>query len=97
MSAYAAIDLGATSGRVAVGSIVDGKITFDVVHRFLNEPIMDDEQGLLWNWTELQNEVLIGLAKAQEKYDLTSVGVDTWAVDYQLIKKDGDLNPRVFS
>lgn len=97
MSAYAAIDLGATSGRVAVGSVVAGAITFEVVHRFLNEPFMDPEHGLLWNWSELQREVLIGLAKAQEKYDLTSVGVDTWAVDYQLIKKGGDLNPRVFS
>ena len=90
MSAYAAIDLGATSGRVAVGSVVDGAITFEVVHRFLNEPFMDPEHGLLWNWSELQREVLIGLHKAKEKYDLTSVGVDTWAVDYQLIKKGGE-------
>jgi rhamnulokinase len=97
MSAYAAIDLGATSGRVAVGSIVDGAITFEIVHRFLNEPLMDPEHGLLWNWAELQREVLIGLHKANEKYDLTSVGVDTWAVDYQIIEKSGNLNPRVFS
>ena len=97
MSAYAAIDLGATSGRVAVGSIVDGAITFEIVHRFLNEPLMDPEHGLLWNWAELQHEVLIGLHKANEKYDLTSVGVDTWAVDYQIIEKSGNLNPRVFS
>jgi len=97
MSAYAAIDLGATSGRVAVGSIVDGAITFEIVHRFLNEPLMDPEHGLLWNWAELQREVLIGLYKANEKYDLTSVGVDTWAVDYQIIEKSGNLNPRVFS
>jgi rhamnulokinase len=97
MSAYAAIDLGATSGRVAVGSVVDGAITFEIVHRFLNEPFTDPEHGLLWNWTELQREVLIGLHKAKEKYDLTSVGVDTWAVDYQIIEKNGDLNPRVYS
>ena len=63
MASYAAIDLGATSGRVAVATISNGKISHEIIHRFPNEPINDPEHGLLWNWSQLQQEVLIGLAK----------------------------------
>jgi rhamnulokinase len=97
MASYAAIDLGATSGRVAVGTISDGKISFEVVHRFANDPINDPDDGLLWNWSKLQEEVLTGLRLAIKKYVLTSVAVDSWGVDYQLLNKDGSLNPRVYS
>jgi rhamnulokinase len=97
MASYAAIDLGATSGRVAVGTISDGKISFEVIHRFTNDPIDDPVDGLLWNWSRLQEEVLVGLNMAVQKYDLTSVAVDSWAVDYQLLNGDGSLNKRVFS
>jgi len=97
MASYAAIDLGATSGRVAVGTISDGKISFEIIHRFTNDPINDPRDGLLWNWSKLQEEVLIGLKMAVKKYVLTSAAVDSWGVDYQLLGKDGSLNPRVFS
>jgi len=97
MASYAAIDLGATSGRVAVGTISDGKISFEIIHRFSNDPIDDPVDGLLWNWAKLQEEVLIGLKMAVKKYVLTSVAVDSWGVDYQLLGKDGSLNSRVFS
>jgi len=97
MASYAAIDLGATSGRVAVGTISDGKISFEVIHRFTNDPIDDPVDGLLWNWAKLQAEVLTGLNMAVNKYDLTSVAVDSWGVDYQLLNGDGSLNKRVFS
>lgn len=97
MASYAAIDLGATSGRVAVGTISDGKISFEIIHRFSNDPIDDPADGLLWNWSKLQEEVLIGLKMALKKYVLTSAAVDSWGVDYQLLGKDGSLNPRVFS
>ena len=97
MASYAAIDLGATSGRVAVGTISDGKISFEVIHRFTNDPIDDPVDGLLWNWSKLQEEVLVGLNMAAKKYPLTSVAVDSWGVDYQLLNSDGSLNKRVFS
>ncbi len=97
MASYAAIDLGATSGRVAVGTISDGKISFEIIHRFSNDPINNPVDGLLWNWSKLQEEVLIGLKMAVKKYVLTSAAVDSWGVDYQLLGKDGSLNSRVFS
>ena len=75
MASYAAIDLGATSGRVAVGTISNGKISFEIIHRFTNDPINDPENGLLWNWSKLQEEVIIGLKMAVRKYTLTSVAM----------------------
>ena len=97
MASYAAIDLGATSGRVAVGTISAGKISYEIVHRFSNEPIKDPIHGLLWDWNKLREEVLIGLRLTTKKYLLTSIAVDSWGVDYQLINKDGSLDSRVFS
>ena len=97
MASYAAVDLGATSGRVAVGTVSGGKISFEVIHRFNNEPIMDPVHGLLWDWVKIQEEVLIGLRLTIKKYILTSIGVDSWGVDYQLIDLDGKLIDRVFS
>jgi rhamnulokinase len=89
MASYAAIDLGATSGRVAVGTISREKLSFEIVHRFSNDPINDPENGLLWDWAKLREEVLMGLKLAVKNYVLTSVAVDSWAVDYQLLNNDG--------
>ena len=97
MASYAAIDLGATTGRVAAGTVANGKITFEVIHRFSNVPINHPEKGLMWDWAMIQKEVLIGLKLAIRQYVFTSVAVDSWGVDYQLIKSDGELDYDVYS
>jgi rhamnulokinase len=97
MASYAAIDLGATSGRVAVGTISGDSISIEVVHRFTNDPIDDPKEGLLWNWKKLQTEVLFGLNMAVLKYPISSVAIDSWGVDYQLVNEDLSLNEKVFS
>jgi rhamnulokinase len=97
MASYAAIDLGATSGRIAVGTITDGAISVDVIHRFTNDPIEDAEDGLLWDWAKVKKEILFGLNMATLKYAITSIAVDSWGVDYQLINDDRLLNPKVYS
>lgn len=97
MASYAAIDLGATSGRVAVGTITGDTISIEIVHRFTNDPIDDPTAGLLWNWKNLQTEVLFGLNMAVLKYPIKSIAIDSWGVDYQLINNDLSLNEKVFS
>ena len=97
MASYAAIDLGASSGRVAVGTVANGKITFEVIHRFSNDPMDHPVSGLMWDWAMIQKEVLTGLKLAIRKYVLTSVAVDSWGVDYQMIKADGELDSSVYS
>jgi rhamnulokinase len=83
--AYAAIDLGATSGRVVTGRLQDDRMALEEVHRFHNRPVRLPD-GLRWNLLHLFTEALEGLRRAGP---LAGVGVDTWAVDYALLDADG--------
>ena len=83
--AYAAIDLGATSGRVVTGRLDGERITLEEVHRFHNRPVRLPD-GLRWNLLHLFTEALEGLRRAGP---LAGVGVDTWAVDYALLDGAG--------
>jgi rhamnulokinase len=81
---YAAVDLGATSGRVVTGSLHEGHVELEEVHRFDNRPVRLPD-GLRWNVLHLFTETLAGLRRAGE---LAGVGVDTWGVDYALLDRD---------
>ena len=88
--AVAAVDLGATSGRVIVGRLADGRVDLTTVHRFPNTPVATPD-GLHWNILELYRNVLDGLAVAlTQDSSLSSVAVDAWAVDYALLR-DGRM------
>ena len=91
MPAFAAVDLGATSGRVTRGEIVDGRFVLNEVHRFVHEPVDAGSGGLLWQWDEIVNEVKIGLKKAMDLGPLDSAGIDSWAVDYGFLTSDDQL------
>ena len=82
---YAAIDLGATSGRVVAGSLRDGRVELEEVHRFPNRPVRLPD-GLRWNLLRLFTEALEGLRRAGR---VDGVGVDTWGVDYALLDDRG--------
>jgi rhamnulokinase len=85
--AFAAVDLGAESGRVVVGRLEDGRVELEVVHRFANRPV-ELPDGLRWNLLHLFTETLDGLCKAAERADIRSIGVDAWGVDYALLDDD---------
>ncbi len=86
----AAVDLGATSGRVIVGGIDGGRLRMRTVHRFPNTPV-ETPDGLHWNILELYRNTVEGLTTAaREETDLVSVAVDAWAVDYALLR-DGRM------
>ncbi|MDQ0866690.1 rhamnulokinase [Arthrobacter globiformis] len=102
---FAAVDIGASSGRVILGRIsTDGgpaRATLDVVHRFPNAVVQSDG-GLRWGFDALFAEVLTGLAAAgkaaaERGETITSIGIDTWAVDYGLVTKDGELTAQPYS
>lgn len=85
----AAVDLGATSGRVIVGSWSGKKLATKEVHRFPNQ-FRSLAGHDYWDVPYLWSEVQKGLVEAKRQYpDLASVGVDTWAVDYVLVDKTG--------
>lgn len=87
--AYAAVDIGAESGRVVIGRLRDGRVELEEAHRFANRPVRLPD-GLHWNLLHLFTESLLGLAAAREQaVRLRGVGVDTWAVDYALLDGAG--------
>jgi rhamnulokinase len=94
--AVAAVDLGATSGRVMVGRVDREGVRLRPVARFANDPVTVPEGGagrlgLHWDVLGLWRSVTAGLAAAvRDEPDLRSVGVDSWAVDYALLR-DGRL------
>ena len=82
----AAVDLGATSGRVVLARVGPDELHVETVHRFDNEPVRTPD-GLHWNLLELYRQVLVGLRVALERAPrLLSVGIDSWAVDYGLVE-----------
>ncbi|GAB2572996.1 rhamnulokinase [Microlunatus antarcticus] len=88
---HAAIDIGASSGRVVAGVVDDGRVELHTVHRFANGAVRDGDR-LRWDLSGLFAEVLVGLTRLGEAFaDVTSIGVDTWAVDYGLLDTDGRL------
>ena len=97
MSSFAAIDLGATSGRVAVGTVVDGAISYEIIHRFPNGARESDSGSFVWDWNELITQIKTGLVKAAAKYSLRSIGVDTWAVDYILVNSQNHITSPTYS
>jgi rhamnulokinase len=88
--AVAAIDLGATSGRVMVGHVGPNELRLEPVHRFANGPL-ERPDGLHWDATGLFRSVLTGLKGAASAAPL-SIGVDSWAVDYALLAGDRMLH-----
>lgn len=102
---FAAVDIGASSGRVIVGSVVDGAADLQVVHRFPNgvtEVATEAGTSLHWDFPELFEQVLQGLAAAAAHAaaagsSIISIGIDTWAVDYGLVDADGALEGLPFS
>jgi rhamnulokinase len=83
--AYAAIDLGASSGRVVAGRFDGGRVGLEELSRFPNRPVALPD-GLRWNLLHLFTESLDGLRRAGP---LRGVGVDAWGVDYALLDGDG--------
>lgn len=82
----AAVDLGATSGRVMVGHVGPGALALESVARFPNGPV-STPGGWRWGFSTLLENVEDGLAAAVRAHpDVASVGIDAWAVDYGLVR-----------
>jgi rhamnulokinase len=91
MSDYLAVDLGAESGRVMLGSLAAGKLALDELHRFPNQPV-HLPTGMYWDAFRLFHEIVEGLRVAgQRKLEPKGIGVDTWGVDFGLVAADGGL------
>ena len=91
MTRILAIDLGAESGRGVIGTLSDDrKLSLNVIHRFPNGPVKIG-QTLYWNTTGLIQEIRNAIRIAAEDGGFSSVGIDTWGVDFALIGTSGTL------
>jgi rhamnulokinase len=90
MSALVAVDLGAQSGRVALGRFDGRRLSVEEVHRFPNVPVR--LHGTLhWDVLRLYADVLDGLRAASGRTAVDSVAVDSWGVDFGLVDRAGRL------
>jgi rhamnulokinase len=88
--AVAAVELGASAGRVMAGRAGPGLLELREAHRFPNLPV--SAGGTLhWDILSLYREVLDGLRAAAEGGELASAGIDSWGVDYGLLDSGGAL------
>lgn len=91
MAVMAAVDLGAQSGRVAVGRFDGERLSVTQVHRFPNQPVRTGGT-LQWDILGLYRDVLDGLrAAGREAGRIDAVGVDSWGVDFGLVDRKGRL------
>jgi rhamnulokinase len=86
-SHYLAIDLGAESGRVMLGTLWDGRLTLEELHRFANRAVVI-KNSRRWDLLHLYAEIVEGLRKAGARnLPIRSLSTDSWGVDYVLTKK----------
>ena len=96
MNRFLAIDLGAESGRAILGTLADGRLVLEELHRFPNTPVRLPP-GLYWDALHLFQEICHALSLCgSRQIRLDGIGIDTWGVDFGLIGPDGALidNPR---
>ncbi|MGH8923357.1 MAG: rhamnulokinase [Acidimicrobiia bacterium] len=85
-----AVDLGATSVRVAAVDLDRPVPQIDIVHRWAHGPVRTGE-SLRWNWSRIVTEVKRGIDRGLMAGPVASIGIDGWGVDYGLIDERGDL------
>jgi rhamnulokinase len=96
MGHYLAFDLGAESGRAICGTLRDGTLAVEELHRFPNEPVRT-AGALSWDIERLWGELQRGIHIANQRdFRPDGIGVDAWGVDYGLLDRSGRLleNPR---
>jgi len=93
MKYYLAIDVGASSGRHITGWRENGELKTDEVYRFAND-IKKQDGRLTWDIEKIFAQVMAGLFAAFKKYpDIESLSIDTWGVDYVLLRGDKPVLP----
>jgi rhamnulokinase len=86
---FAAVDLGASSGRVVNVHLDREGLRLDVVSRFPTPMSTLDDGEPAWDVAAIVDEVVAGLRRATSRADVASVAIDSWAVDYGLLDADG--------
>lgn len=88
---FFAVDIGASSGRTMLGVLEDGVLSLSELTRFVN-PLVEVNGHFHWNILSLYSSILEGLKKASASgVALSSIGIDTWGVDFAAIDENDQL------
>ena len=92
MKSYIAVDLGAESGRIMLGTLSNDKVQLQEIYRFENGPVSEGN-SLRWDYKRIFSEIKTGISQAvhQSPYEVLGIGVDSWGVDFGLIDRLGQL------
>ena len=86
-----AVDLGASSVRVAAIDLDARPIEPHIIARFEHAPVRHDDGSLRWDWAGIVARVTAALDQGLALGPVASIGVDAWGVDYGLLGEDGAL------
>ena len=90
---YLAIDIGASSGRHIVGWRENGQLQTKEVYRFPNG-VKEEAGHLVWDMEALLREVKQGIRAAEAEFpEIESLSIDTWGVDYVLLRENQEVLP----
>ncbi|MCE3201404.1 rhamnulokinase [Paenibacillus sonchi] len=97
MNKHIAVDIGASSGRLVLGTLQEGKLSLEEIHRFSNG-FTERDGSCFWDIDYLLDQIIVGLrqAKALGITECT-LGIDTWAVDYVLLDSAGSRIQEVYA
>jgi len=92
MKKMLSFDFGASSGRAILGTLENGVLITEEMHRFSNDPV---EVGGVFHWDVLRlfYEIKQGILKCVNAghTDISSIGIDTWGVDVGFLDDKGRL------
>ncbi|MCL9773944.1 rhamnulokinase [Vibrio methylphosphonaticus] len=90
MKKVVAVDIGASSGRVMLGTYSEHQLEMSELYRFENGPVLREHQAC-WDVDYLLMEIKHGIRRALEAgHAIGCIGIDTWGVDFVLIDKNGE-------
>ena len=89
---FLAIDIGASSGRHIVGWREGGELRTEEVYRFPNG-VNEQDGHLVWDVDALLAHVKAGIRAARAKIEIESLSIDTWGVDYVLLRGEETVYP----
>ncbi|MCK9158977.1 MAG: rhamnulokinase [Bacteroidaceae bacterium] len=94
---FLAIDLGATSGRTILGTFTDEGLKMEDINRFPNH-LIEVVGHYYWDIFQLYHNIIEGLKiAAQRNIPISSIGIDTWGVDFVCFGKDGNMMRQPYS
>ncbi|WNS44911.1 rhamnulokinase [Paenibacillus sp. MMS20-IR301] len=97
MNNHIAVDIGASSGRLVLGTLDGGILSLEEIHRFSNG-FTEQDGSCFWDIDYLFNEIIKGLHKAKiAGISECTLGIDTWAVDYVLLDAEGKRMREVYA